>query len=147
MPMSPIAYVFQIVDDGVKMFHDHEDPFFQAFFDVVVKVLSYRYHEKDAAILEFIKGFPFSALVRSPEPSYSFSVYGKSQIYFRQAMLCLADFRGIMSQVGGRPHFLILILVKEKLKYLQNTVPRRHEIRHQAWGSIGYALADLMEVC
>lgn len=137
-----IAYVF----DSVKMFHDHGDSFFHAFFDVVVKVLSYRYYEKDAGILENIKGFPFSALVKSPELSCSLSLYDKSQIYFRQVMLCLADLSRIKSLVSGRKHSLMPGLVQDKLKYLQNSVSRRQEIGYQAWGMVGYALADLMEI-
>ena len=141
-----IAYVFQMLDVWVNMAHDRGKSFLEMFFDVVVKVLSYRYHEEDAGILEKIKGFPFAALVRSPELSCSLSPYDTSQIYFRQVMLCLSDLSRIKSLVSCRESSLDLGLVQDKLKYLQNTVPRRHEIGHPAWNMVGYALADLMEI-
>ena len=139
-----IHYVMQMVDEFVVVFHDHADSFFHSFFHVVVQVLSYRYCEKDARLLEFIKGFPITTLTASPKPTRSF--HDKSQVHFLQVMLYLAELNGIMSQTGIWKHSFCQSLVQEKLTYLQNTIPRGHKIDYKAWGMIGYAQADLMDI-
>jgi len=135
-----IVYIFRMSRSNILVLDDAKEPFRGAFFDVTVQVLSQRYLVGDYGILEYIRGFLATTLGRWQKPDHN------SQFNYRQVMLLLADLRRTASQNDVREVSSSQCLLQEQTEYLQNTIPRRNEIGHKAWGMIGYALAELMDV-
>ncbi len=141
-----IVYMFRMAQNNVLVLDDAEEPFRDIFFDVTVQVLSQRYLRGDDMIMEYMRGSLLTTLGGSQEPEVFPTFSHKSQFHYRQVMLLLADLRKLASRNDVRAASSSQYLLQEKLEYLQNTIPRRDEIGPKAWGMIGYALAELMDV-
>jgi len=138
--------MFRMVQNNVLVLDDAEEPFRDIFFDVTVQVLSQRYLRGDDMIMGYMRGSLLTTLGGSQEPEVFPPFSHKSQFHYRQVMLFLADLRKLASRNDVRAASSSQYLLQEKLEYLQNTIPRRDEIGPKAWGMIGYALAELMDV-
>lgn len=138
---AAIVYMFRMVQNNVLV-----GSFQGAFFDVTVQVLSQRYLGEDDRIMEYIRGLLLTTLGVSQEREVFRTSFHVSQFHYRQVMLLLADLRILASRNDVREASSSQYLLQEKIEYLQNTISRRDDIGHKAWGMIGYALAELMDI-
>lgn len=72
--------------------------------------------------------------------------FHKSQFHYRQVMLLLVDLKTAVSGKDARESRSTQSMLQENTEYFHQTIPKRGEIGQKAWGMLGFALAELMDV-